>query len=215
MASKTSLIRKAEEAGAQHALNIGDDGLLTGAVVTCAGAAKVRYVASPNCDERPEGVAVELLVIHAISLPPGEFGGPAIEALFLNQLDASAHPYFATIAGLRVSAQFLIRRDATLLQFVPCAKRAWHAGVSSWRGRERCNDYSVGIELEGADDVPFEDGQYRTLGALTSALCAAYPLAEAVGHSDIAPGRKTDPGVCFDWARYRRLAGAGITVPHA
>jgi AmpD protein len=160
------------------------------------------FLASPNFDERPEGAAIELLVIHAISLPPGEFGGPGIEALFLNRLDSSAHPYYRTIANLRVSAHFLIRRDGALAQFVPCTRRAWHAGESSWRGRARCNDFSIGIELEGADEVPFEAAQYDTLGALTTALAAVYPLVDAVGHSDIAPGRKTDPGPFFDWPRF-------------
>ncbi|MBX3666681.1 MAG: 1,6-anhydro-N-acetylmuramyl-L-alanine amidase AmpD [Burkholderiales bacterium] len=160
------------------------------------------YIPSPNCDERPEDAAVELLVIHNISLPPGVFGGDAVIDLFMNRLDPQAHPYFAAIAALRVSAHFFIRRDGALLQFVPCAKRAWHAGQSSWRGRERCNDFSVGIELEGADDVAFSDAQYERLGALARALYARYPIAASVGHADIAPGRKTDPGPCFDWNRY-------------
>ena len=165
----------------------------------------IRYIASPNCDERPAGVAVELVVIHAISLPPGEFGGPGIIELFTNRLNPAEHPYYATIAGSAVSSHFLIRRDGELIQFVPCAKRAWHAGVSSWCARERCNDFSVGIELEGADDVPFERPQYTVLAALTRALKAIYPIAGIAGHSDIAPGRKTDPGPHFDWARYRAL----------
>ena len=164
-----------------------------------------RQVASPNCDERPAGCAIELIVIHAISLPPGEFGGPAIEALFTNRLDCASHPYYAALAGLEVSAHFLIRRGGELVQFVPCGKRAWHAGVSSWRGRAACNDFSIGIELEGADDVTFEDAQYAALCALARALFARYPIAESVGHSAIAPGRKTDPGPHFDWARYRAL----------
>jgi AmpD protein len=168
-----------------------------------------RYVASPNCDDRPAGAAVELLVIHNISLPPGEFGGPGIVELFTNRLDPRAHPYYAAIAGLRVSAHFLIRRDGEVIQFVPCARRAWHAGVSSWCSRERCNDYSVGIELEGCDDRPFEAAQYERLVALTRALRARYPVAGIVGHSDIAPGRKTDPGPCFDWTRFRALLAAG------
>ncbi len=176
-------------------LHLTDRGLIEG----------VRYLPSPNCDERPQGSAVELLVIHAISLPPGEFGGPGIIELFLNRLDPKGHPYYATIAELRVSAHFLIRRGGELIQFVPCEKRAWHAGASSWRGRERCNDFSVGIELEGTDDTPFEDAQYRALAALTRALQARYPIAGVVGHSDIAPGRKADPGPHFDWARCRAL----------
>ncbi|HEX6829126.1 MAG TPA: 1,6-anhydro-N-acetylmuramyl-L-alanine amidase AmpD [Burkholderiales bacterium] len=161
----------------------------------------VRYIPSPNCDERPAGAVIELLVIHSISLPPGEFGGPHIVRLFTNTLDCGAHPYFAGLRGLRVSAHFLVRRRGGIIQFVPCGKRAWHAGVSSWRGRPRCNDYSVGIELEGADDRPFTASQYRALERLVRALAAAYPVAAAVGHSDIAPGRKTDPGPLFDWSR--------------
>jgi AmpD protein len=168
-----------------------------------------RHVPSPNCDDRPAGAAVELLVIHNISLPPGEFGGAGIVDLFTNRLDPQAHPYYAAIAGLRVSAHFLIRRDGEVIQFVPCARRAWHAGVSSWCSRERCNDYSVGIELEGCDDRPFEAVQYERLVALTRALRARYPVAGIVGHSDIAPGRKTDPGPCFDWTRFRALLAAG------
>lgn len=139
-----------------------------------------------------------MLVIHNISLPPGQFGGPGIEALFTNRLDPAGHPYYAEIAGLRVSAHFLIRRDGELIQFVPCARRAWHAGASSWRGREGCNDFSIGVELEGSDDTPFEAAQYATLNALITVLKAAYPLTAMAGHSDIAPGRKTDPGPHFD-----------------
>lgn len=176
-------------------LHIGDDGLADG----------VRYVPSPNCDERPAGCAVELVVIHSISLPPGEFGGEGVIALFTNRLDPKAHAYYARLSALKVSAHFLIRRDAELVQFVPCEKRAWHAGVSSWRGRDRCNDFSVGIELEGCDDGPFEDTQYAALAALTRALKTRYPIVDIRGHSDIAPGRKTDPGPHFDWARYRAL----------
>jgi len=164
-------------------------------------------VPSPNCDDRPDGAAVTLLVLHGISLPPGEFGGPGIVALFTNRLDPAAHPYYAEIAHLRVSSHFLIQRDGALLQFVPCGKRAWHAGDSSWRGRERCNDFSIGVELEGTDDSPYEAAQYSTLGRLTQALARRYPIVEAAGHSDIAPGRKTDPGPAFDWPRYRQLAG--------
>ncbi len=162
-----------------------------------------RRIPSPNCDARPEGMAVELVVIHNISLPPGEFGGPGVEALFTNRLDPAAHPYYAGIAGLRVSARFLIRRDAERIQFVPCGLRAWHAGASQWRGRERCNDFSLGIELEGADDRPFTDAQYKTLNRLLAILKAAYPIAAVTGHADIAPGRKTDPGPCFDWQRLK------------
>ena len=150
---------------------------------------------------------IELLVIHAISLPPGAFGGPGIEQLFLNRLDPSAHPYYGGIAALRVSAHFVIRRDGECIQFVPCLKRAWHAGESSWRDRARCNDFSIGVELEGADVVAFEGAQYESLAWLTRGLQNAYPIADVLGHSDIAPGRKTDPGPKFDWLRYRALIG--------
>jgi len=166
----------------------------------CDGA---RYVPSPHHDERPEGEAISLLVIHNISLPPGEFGGPWIDDLFLGRLDADAHPYFAAIASMRVSSHFLIRRDGELVQYVPCELRAWHAGASLWQGRERCNDFSIGIELEGADDVPFAEPQYDVLAALTRSLLARYGPLDIAGHSDIAPGRKTDPGPFFDWPRFR------------
>ena len=156
---------------------------------------------SPNCDERPEGSAIRLVVIHNISLPPGVFDGDAVIELFTNRLDWDAHPYYQGIRGLRVSAHFLIRRDGTLIQFVPCALRAWHAGASCWQGIERCNDFSVGIELEGTDDLPFTDAQYAALGPLVQALKQAYPIEAVVGHSDIAPGRKTDPGPHFAWQR--------------
>jgi len=159
------------------------------------------YIASPNCDNRPPG-AIELLVIHNISLPPGEFGGDGVQRLFSNTLDAAAHPYYATIAGLKVSAHFFVRRDGQIVQFVPCLKRAWHAGESCWQGVSRCNDFSIGIELEGSDELPFTDAQYDALGSLTMALRAAYPIRGIAGHSDIAPQRKTDPGPCFDWGRY-------------
>jgi AmpD protein len=173
-------------------------------IVDAAGRVETaRYLASPNCDERPPGEAVTLLVIHNISLPPGEFGGDGILRLFTNALDCGAHPYYGTLAGLRVSAHFLIRRPGELLQFVPCAKRAWHAGVSAWCGRSRCNDFSVGIELEGADDVPYTEPQYRVLAELTRALQSTYPIADIAGHCDIAPERKTDPGPSFDWPRFR------------
>ena len=162
-----------------------------------------RYIASPNCDERPPGEAVTLLVIHSISLPPGEFGGDAILRLFTNDLDCAAHPYYRSLTGMTVSAHFLIRRTGELLQFVPCTRRAWHAGVSAWRGRGGCNDYSIGIELEGADDMPFAEPQYRVLAELARALRASHPIADIVGHCDIAPVRKTDPGPSFDWARFR------------
>lgn len=166
-----------------------------------------RRVASPNCDERPSGLPVELIVIHAISLPPNRFGGPAIEALFTNRLDPAGHPYFAEIVDLRVSAHFLIRRDGELIQFVACDRRAWHAGLSSWRGRERCNDFSIGIELEGCDTRRFMPAQYQVLAKLADRICDRYPIVDIVGHSDIAPGRKTDPGPHFDWLRFHRLLG--------
>ena len=161
-------------------------------------------IASPNCDDRPHDTAISLIVVHGISLPPGEFGGDGIERLFTNRLDPAAHPYYATIASLRVSSHFVIRRDGRLLQFVPCGRRAWHAGESAWRARLHCNDFSVGIELEGADDVPYTAQQYRMLGRLSRALRRRYPIADIAGHSDISPGRKTDPGPAFDWARLRR-----------
>ena len=173
---------------------------------------RVRRVPSPHCDDRPAGVAPELVVVHGISLPPGEFGGGDIERLFAGTLDCDAHPYYARLRGVRVSAHALIRRGGTLLQFVPFHRRAWHAGESVWRGRARCNDFSIGIELEGADDVPYAAAQMRALAALIRALCTAYPSldpARVVGHSDIAPGRRTDPGPAFDWALLRRLLGAG------
>ena len=158
---------------------------------------------SPNCDARPEEASISLLVVHAISLPPGEFGGPWIDALFLNRLDPNAHPYFQEIAHLEVSAHFLIRRDGEARQYVPTPLRAWHAGASCWQGRNRCNDFSIGIELEGADDVPFAEPQYETLAALTQAIFERHGRLEIAGHSDIAPGRKTDPGPWFDWPRYK------------
>ena len=170
----------------------------------------VRKVLSPNCDLRPPGMRPELIVVHGISLPPGIFGGPWIDDLFANRLDPAAHPYFATIATLEVSAHVLIGRRGTLTQYVGFDLRAWHAGVSAYRGRARCNDFSVGIELEGADDVPYAPAQYEALARLVRALRGAYATlvdAPLVGHSDIAPGRKTDPGDAFDWALCRRLCG--------
>jgi AmpD protein len=164
-----------------------------------------RQVRSPNRDARPAGTPIDLLVVHGISLPPGEFGGDGIARLFTNRLDARAHPSYAGIATLKVSAHFLIRRDGALVQFVGCLDRAWHAGVSAWKGRERCNDFSVGIELEGTDAIPYAPPQYTMLARLIRALRRRYPIADIVGHSDVAPGRKTDPGPAFDWARLRRL----------
>jgi len=164
-----------------------------------------RQVRSPNCDARPAGTAITLLVLHGISLPPGEFGGDGIVRLFTNRLDAARHPYYATIAALRVSAHFCIRRDGALLQFVSCDDRAWHAGASTWKGRAHCNDYSIGIELEGADEVPYSAAQYAMLARLARVLMRRYPITDIAGHSDIAPGRKTDPGPAFDRARFARL----------
>ncbi len=159
-----------------------------------------RFVASPNCDDRPGGIKISLLVVHAISLPPGQFGSDAIEAFFTNSLDPDAHPYFREIADMKVSAHFLIRRTGEALQFVSCTRRAWHAGTSVWNGRERCNDFSIGIELEGCDQQNFELAQYETLNRLVAALHQRYPIEAIAAHSDIAPGRKSDPGPCFDWS---------------
>ena len=173
-------------------MRLGADGLLAGA----------RQLPSPNCDARPAGDAVTLLVVHSISLPPGRYGGDQIERLFTNRLDPAEHPYFAQLAGLRVSAHLLLRRNGELIQFVPLHARAWHAGESSWRGRSRCNDFSVGVELEGSDDDAYADAQYDSLIELTRALQRALPLRDVAAHSDIAPGRKTDPGERFDWMRF-------------
>lgn len=164
----------------------------------------VESVPSPNFDKRADGTAIELLVIHNISLPPGQFGGPYIAELFGNCLDCDAHPYFDRLRGMKVSAHFLIRRDGAVMQFVSANDRAWHAGVSSFCGRERCNDFSIGVELEGTDFEPFEPAQYEALVALTQALRRRYPIADVSGHEYIAPGRKTDPGPFFDWAHYRK-----------
>ena len=170
--------------------------------------AGARQVLSPHFDARPAGVLPELLVVHGISLPPGEFGGPWIDRLFTGTLPADAHPYFRQIAGQRVSAHALIRRDGQIVQYVPFGERAWHAGQSAYRGRAGCNDFSVGVELEGTDDTSYTDAQYSALAALSTALFTAYPSLTAhaiAGHSDISPGRKTDPGPSFDWAHYRGL----------
>ena len=169
--------------------------------------AGARWCASPNYGERPDGKTPSLLVVHNISLPPGEFSGDAIEQFFCNQLDASAHPYFQTIADLKVSSHLLIRRDGSVLQFVNLWDRAWHAGRSSFQGEEECNDFSIGIELEGTDDIPYEDAQYAKLADLAVDIMQAWPAItpdRMTGHSDIAPGRKTDPGPAFDWPRFRR-----------
>jgi len=166
-----------------------------------------RRVPSPNFDARPEGMPVDLVVLHNISLPPGQFGTGDIEAFFQNRLDALRHPFFETIRDVRVSAHFLVTRSGELVQFVACTKRAWHAGQSDYRGRQRCNDFSIGIEIEGTDDVPFAQAQYETVARLVRALCVAYAIEGIAGHSDIAPGRKTDPGPHFDWVRFAGLAG--------
>lgn len=163
---------------------------------------RARQIASPNHDARPAGVEISLLVLHSISLPRGEYGGDAIERLFCNRLDPAAHASFAGLAGLRVSSHFLLRRDGELVQFVPLAARAWHAGASRWRARERCNDFSIGIELEGTDDSDFEDAQYVQLASLVRSLSFLLPIRQIAAHSDVAPGRKTDPGVRFDWPRF-------------
>ncbi len=170
-----------------------------------------RQVPSPNCDARPEGVLPELIVVHGISLPPGEYGGPWIDHLFTNTLPAAAHPYFAEIFAMRVSSHLLIRRDGALVQYVPVHRRAWHAGESSYRGRTRCNDFSIGIELEGMDEMPYAPAQYRRLSGVVLELCHAYPslsVERIAGHSDIAPGRKSDPGPAFDWPRLHALLRA-------
>lgn len=179
------------------AWHLDDAGLLSAA----------NYIPSPNFDERPEGTVIDLLVVHNISLPPGEFGGAGVVDLFTNRLDPNAHPYYRQIADAKVSSHFFIRRDGALIQFVPCGRRAWHAGQSQWRGRGRCNDFSIGVEVEGADDHAFAEPQYAMLAMLAAALLNKYPIQDCVGHSDIAlpPGRKTDPGPHFDWVRFRAM----------
>lgn len=162
-----------------------------------------RRLPSPNFEARPGSAAPTLIVVHNISLPPDDFTTNAIADFFLNRLDHDAHPYFDQLRGLRVSAHFVIRRNGEIQQFVSCDERAWHAGVSSFRGRERCNDFSIGIELEGSDRLPFEDAQYEALGPLVRLLAKRYPIDALAGHADIAPGRKTDPGPHFDWPRLR------------
>jgi AmpD protein len=170
-----------------------------------------RQVPSPNCDDRPAGTVADLIVVHGISLPPGEYGGPWIDMLFTNQLPPDRHPYFAAVAELRVSSHLLIRRDGERVQYVPFHRRAWHAGASTYQGRERCNDFSIGIELEGSDDEAYEPEQYRALSEVIAQLCAVYPALSrerVTGHSDIAPGRKKDPGLFFDWPRLRAMLAA-------
>jgi len=177
-------------------LRVGADGWVGG----------VRRLPSANCDPRPPGAAIELLVIHNISLPPGRFGNGCVEALFGNSLDTTAHPFLDLLSGVRVSAHFLIERSGRITQFVGCNERAWHAGASSFEGRAGCNDFSVGVELEGTDFTAFEPAQYAALAMLTAALRAALPLRAVRGHSDIAPGRKTDPGPLFDWRAFAAQA---------
>src|SRR5574339_112053 len=161
----------------------------------------MRIVESPNFDDRPPNTEVTLVVLHSISLPPGEYGGGAIEQFFTNRLDPEAHPYFREICTLTVSSHYLVRRHGEVIRFVPPEKRAWHAGASSWRGRERCNDFSIGIELEGTDDDVFTRAQYQSLVSVIRKLQQQFPLRHIAAHSEIAPGRKTDPGPRFDWAR--------------
>lgn len=168
----------------------------------------VRQVLSPHQDARPAGIVPDLIVVHGISLPPGEFGGPWIDQLFAGNLDATVHPYFAEVAALRVSAHALIRRDGEIVQYVPFGARAWHAGASSYAGREACNDFSIGVELEGTDVADYTAAQYDALAALVQALCTTYPSLDRgriVGHCDVAPGRKSDPGPSFHWSRLRAL----------
>jgi N-acetyl-anhydromuramoyl-L-alanine amidase len=172
--------------------------------------ANTRQVLSPHFDARPAGVLPSLIIVHAISLPPGEFGGPWIDRLFTGNLPADAHPFFKGLEGQRLSAHALIRRDGEIVQYVPFGERAWHAGKSEYRGRTACNDFSIGIELEGSGETPYTDVQYDSLAALTAALLATYASlspTEIAGHSDVAPGRKTDPGASFDWARFKKLLG--------
>ena len=174
-----------------------------------------RQVPSPNCDDRPPGVTADLMVIHGISLPPGEFGGPWIDRLFTNSLPPATHPYFDEVRDLRVSSHLLIRRDGEVVQYVPLQRRAWHAGNSSWQGRERCNDFSIGIELEGTDHSAYDPAQYAMLARVIALLCKAYPTLSPeriVGHSDVAPGRKSDPGLAFDWPLLRTLVRYELEV---
>lgn len=183
----------------QPAWAINDDGWCT----------QAEMITSPNFGPRPSHTDISMLVIHNISLPMGQFGTPYISQLFQNILDHDAHPSFASLKGIRLSSHFLIRRDGQLIQFVSCRERAWHAGLSSFQGRDDCNNYSIGIELEGTDELPFESAQYDSLLKLSEALLATYAITNIVGHQEIAPGRKTDPGPFFDWTRYSNgLAGS-------
>ncbi|MBS1198623.1 MAG: ampD [Proteobacteria bacterium] len=172
----------------------------------------VRRINSDNFGMRPAATEVSLVVIHNISLPPGEFGGDGVEHFFTNRLDPAAHPYFASIADLQVSAHFFLRRDGEIVQFVAADHRAWHAGTSVWRGRSDCNDFSIGIELEGADEIPYATVQYEQLNALLLAVCQRYPIRDVAGHCHIAPGRKSDPGQAFDWDALRQ-GFPGLSFP--
>ena len=172
----------------------------------------VRHLRSPNFDARPADIEIDLLVIHCISLPRGRYGGALIEQFFCNQLDLAADPQFRSLAGVRVSAHFVVSRTGEITQYVSCHARAWHAGESIFAGRAGCNDFSLGVELEGSDDSAFAAAQYRALASLTRALRAAFPIAAVRGHSDIAPGRKTDPGRFFDWRRYARAASLPAVI---
>ena len=173
-----------------------------------------RLLNSPHCDERPADAKIDLLVVHSISLPPGHYGGREVEALFMGTLDCAAHPYYERLQGVRVSAHFFVRRDGEVLQFVDCDQRAWHAGASCYRGRSRCNDDSIGVELEGLEGEPFEPAQYGALVPLGRALTQRYPIAHIAGHEHIAPGRKADPGAAFDWAQLqKRLQLPGVNFP--
>jgi len=196
----------------KNIMQITADGMLQDSDNGIRSASSIEFIASPNCDERPEGAAITLLVIHNISLPPGEFGGNGVTQLFTNRLPPEAHPYYATINGLKVSSHFFVRRDGKTVQFVSCNRRAWHAGLSSWRNKTHCNDFSIGIELEGSDDTPFTDTQYTALAALTQCLCAQYPISDIVGHNHIAPERKTDPGPYFSWRTYAELVGSNACM---
>ena len=168
---------------------------------------RARRCPSPNFGPRPQGIAVDLALIHSISLPPGEYGGDAIERLFTNRLDWGAHPYYEQIRGLEVSSHFVVRRDGELLQFVSCTQRAWHAGVSQWRGRPNCNDFSIGIELEGLEGTCFEPAQYLALASLLRDIAACYPVVSVAGHEHVSPGRKLDPGSGFDWPLAMAMLG--------
>jgi N-acetyl-anhydromuramoyl-L-alanine amidase len=176
--------------------------------------AGARRSPSPNAGPRPAGTVIDLVVLHSISLPPGQFGGPEVEDFFHNRLNTAAHPYFEQLQELRVSAHFFVRRTGEVVQLVSCDQRAWHAGASVWRGREQCNDFSIGIELEGLDDgTPFAAAQYAALARLLRAVARAYPVRDAVGHEHVAPGRKADPGAGFDWRRLSRVLPCAMTLP--